>query len=63
MASSEVVSNANQLLAQAFSCASTNGAIRHQISIEVVLSEANYKVIASITGEANTKSFFGSFWR
>jgi len=41
------------------SCKSTAGFISHSINTEVQLSQANYKVIGSVTGEATAKSVFG----
>ena len=41
------------------SCGVTDGAIGHSVTTNVTLSEANYKVVASVSGEASVQSFFG----
>lgn len=41
------------------SCSNTMGSVNHQITTTVTLSEANYKVIASVTGKATASNLFG----
>lgn len=40
-------------------CGSTTGSIGHSINTEVNLSQANFKVIASVTGEASATYILG----